>query len=119
VWSGASDCVNGFEPAAMLWLTTLCRLLCAFKAVTSQTWIEELDQQVSGALYVLQNGANTSQLVQGHTVDPFVQDEEAVPAAVLVAQGEHLHACICTLRLRRLGAYNRSDAVMLQRLATS
>ncbi|KAL0050944.1 hypothetical protein WJX82_010775 [Trebouxia sp. C0006] len=30
--------------------------------------------------------ANTSQLVAGHTVDPFVQDEESVPAAVLVAE---------------------------------
>jgi hypothetical protein len=26
--------------------------------------------------------------VAGHSLDPFVQDEEAVPAAVLVAEGK-------------------------------
>ncbi len=62
---------------------------CAVSAVRcQQTWAQVLSGQVLGPLYVLQDGANTSQLVAGHTVDPFVQDEESVPAAVLVAEGE-------------------------------
>ncbi len=47
-----------------------------------------LSGQVLGPLYVLQGGANTSQLVTGHAVDPFVQHLESVPAAVLIAEGE-------------------------------
>ena len=62
---------------------------CACRAVRGQqTWAQVLSGQVLGPLYVLQDGANTSQLVAGHTVDPFVQDEESVPAAVLVAESE-------------------------------
>ncbi|DBB04863.1 TPA: hypothetical protein ACH3X3_010150 [Trebouxia sp. C0006] len=61
---------------------------CAVHAVLcQQTWTQVLSGQVLGPLYVLQDGANTSQLVAGHSLDPFVQDEEAVPAAVLVAEG--------------------------------
>ena len=62
---------------------------CATSAMRcQQTWAQVLSGQVLGPLYVLQDRANTSQLVAGHTVDPFVQDEESVPAAVLVAEGE-------------------------------
>ena len=62
---------------------------CAVHAVLcQQTWTQVLSGQVLGPLYVLQDGANTSQLVAGHSLDPFVQDEEAVPAAVLVAAGK-------------------------------
>ena len=62
---------------------------CAVSAVRcQQTWAQLLSGQVLGPLYLLQDGANTSQLVAGHTVDPFVQDEESVPAAVLVAEGK-------------------------------
>ena len=62
---------------------------CAVSAVLcQQTWTQVLNGQVLGPLYVLQDDANTSQLVAGHTVDPFVQDEESVPAAVLVVEGE-------------------------------
>ena len=62
---------------------------CAVHAVLcQQTWTQVLSGQVLGPLYILQDGANTSQLVAGHSVDPFVQDLESVPAAVLVAEGE-------------------------------
>ena len=62
---------------------------CAVSAVhCQQTWAQVLSGQFLGPLYVLQGGANTSQLVTGHAVDPFVQHLESVPAAVLVAEGE-------------------------------
>ena len=71
-------------------LAALC-VSCAVSAVRcQQTWTQVLSGQVFGPLYVLQDGANTSQLVAGHSVDPFVQDLESVPAAVLVAEGELL-----------------------------
>ncbi len=79
------------QTAAMLSTIKLAVMYvcCAFSAVRcQQTWAQVLSGQVLGPLYVLQDGANTSQLVAGHTVDPFVQDEESVPAAVLVAEGE-------------------------------
>ncbi len=71
---------------------------CAVHAVLcQQTWTQVLSGQVLGPLYVLQDGANTSQLVAGHSFDPFLQDEESVPAAVLVVEGElFFHAAICT-----------------------
>lgn len=63
------------------WETVLCQ----------QTWASALGDQVYGSLYVLADGANTSQLVAGLTMDPLAQ--ESVPAAVLVAHGEHL-SCV-------------------------
>ena len=64
---------------------------CAVRAaLCQQTWTQVLSGQVLGPLYILQDGANTSQLVAGHSVDPFVQDLESVPAAVLVAKGEQV-----------------------------
>lgn len=64
---------------------------CAWEtAVCQQTWAQVLEDQVFGPLYVLQDGANTSQLVAGLTLDPFAQAGESVPAAVLVAQSEPL-----------------------------
>lgn len=62
---------------------------CAWETVVcQQTWAQMLEDQVLGPLYVLEDGANTSQLVAGLTLDPFAQAGESVPAAVLVAKGE-------------------------------
>lgn len=72
-----------------MWSTILlCISWAVSAALCQQTWTQVLRGQVLGPLYVLQDGANTSQLIAGHTVDPFVQDVESVPAAVLVAEGE-------------------------------
>ena len=64
-------------------------LCAAANAVAQPGWIEQLQHQATGALYSAHDGANTSLLIQGYYVDPFLQDEAlAVPAAVLVAQSE-------------------------------
>ncbi len=64
-------------------------LCAAANAVAQPVWIEQLQHQTAGALYSAQDGANTSLLIQGYYIDPFLQDEAlAVPAAVLVAQSE-------------------------------
>ncbi len=67
-------------------------LCAATNAVSQPEWIEQLQHQATGAIYSAQNGANTSLLIQGYYIDPFLQDEAlAIPAAVLVAQSESTH----------------------------
>ncbi len=73
-----------------LQLAPLFFLTVTTGVLSQPVWVTELVQQVTGALYIAADGANTSQLTQGYAIDPLPEDEAAVLAAVLVAKDGEL-----------------------------